>query len=685
MSISNDQYQTLQDKLEILSILTVFSGIHEIAQNPNSFQILQIQFKLDNQLNPIITDIQDINKVMNENYNYQLESELQQIVQQALNQVLKGKKFIQNQQLQEKDNVEQEYKIQQQNQSFKMVFNEVHQVYVDDLEQRDLYYPKIIQEFIQKYDELCGVERQDLPVSNDQLKQEQLDKFIQNLKVNKDHNKPNKKKYQILTKMREEPIVSAQQIQDECQKLKDQEYEDKKRQYEEQMNQNQLQKLRSIKKNRIETESRVALKTYNKKKIFKNDQEREKYRRKLMYEGKLFKPNSNNINKSQYLNGQNQKNDQIFTFDKEKNAKQIFKQFLKYPLNKMDPQYIKQVKNLENKQREASQNKHDIKDKSNQSLNITKNIDNKYEKHLGIVKQIENYIESNKLQFFKETQTFIEKNKEIKNKSILQGRLQSSLKGSSLLQSKKNITENFIVEYDDLEEIHVNLILSGPKLSLKLTGHFLEKIHKFDENINTEFDEGEYDLTHLNHKQQQNWIKYGKGYKQYRDKIAIIQKYIENPFLINNKKFDVRCYVLVAQVEPFLVFFHHGYLRLSLNEYTTLDSQSVMDQNLQLTHLTNAAIQKNHPDYQSNKDDSIWSMEQFQEYLIKTEKVSDKQQIESIYDKMKQILKYTFLAGQSKLSSKKGCFELLGVDFMFDQDLNPFLIEINTNPALTLA
>lgn len=47
--------------------------------------------------------------------------------------------------------------------------------------------------------------------------------------------------------------------------------------------------------------------------------------------------------------------------------------------------------------------------------------------------------------------------------------------------------------------------------------------------------------------------------------LSVIQKYLENPLLINGKKFDIRCYVVIACTKPVLVLFHHGYCRLSIN------------------------------------------------------------------------------------------------------------------------
>ena len=57
--------------------------------------------------------------------------------------------------------------------------------------------------------------------------------------------------------------------------------------------------------------------------------------------------------------------------------------------------------------------------------------------------------------------------------------------------------------------------------------------------------------------------------------------------LYDKKKFDIRCYVLVACTQPLFVLFHHGYLRLSLMDY---DLYKMENQDNLAIHLTNAAI-----------------------------------------------------------------------------------------------
>ena len=45
---------------------------------------------------------------------------------------------------------------------------------------------------------------------------------------------------------------------------------------------------------------------------------------------------------------------------------------------------------------------------------------------------------------------------------------------------------------------------------------------------------------------------------------------------------------------------------------------------------------------------------------------------------------YNMKVGMKKLDKKVGYYELLGFDILIDENFKPFLLEINTNPALFL-
>ena len=75
----------------------------------------------------------------------------------------------------------------------------------------------------------------------------------------------------------------------------------------------------------------------------------------------------------------------------------------------------------------------------------------------------------------------------------------------------------------------------------------------------------------------------------------IIQKYIERPFLIYNRKFDIRVWVLINQ-DMEVYFFKEGYLRTSAFGYKLDNCQDNM------VHLTNNAVQKNAKEYGKFED-----------------------------------------------------------------------------------
>ncbi|XP_037540456.1 protein polyglycylase TTLL10 [Nematolebias whitei] len=170
-----------------------------------------------------------------------------------------------------------------------------------------------------------------------------------------------------------------------------------------------------------------------------------------------------------------------------------------------------------------------------------------------------------------------------------------------------------------------------------------------------------------------------KGACHLHNQPYIAQHYIQNPLLIDSRKFDVRSYLLIACTAPYMVFFRHGYVRLSCNIY---DPKS---KNLS-THLTNQYLQKKNPLYSQLKEDTVWSMENFNAY------VNDRFQVArglprdwvlgAFAKRMQQIMTQCFFSVKSKLNCRLGLFDLIGCDFLVDEDFKVWLLEMNCNPAL---
>ncbi|XP_041953379.1 protein polyglycylase TTLL10 isoform X2 [Alosa sapidissima] len=158
----------------------------------------------------------------------------------------------------------------------------------------------------------------------------------------------------------------------------------------------------------------------------------------------------------------------------------------------------------------------------------------------------------------------------------------------------------------------------------------------------------------------------------------IVQKYVQKPLLLQGRKFDVRSYLLIASTTPYMVFFRHGYVRLTCDLY---DPNS---KNLS-AHLTNQYMQKKNPLYSELKEETVWSIERFNEYVNENFTATGlaKDWVHGAFTRrMQQIMLQCFMAVKAKLVRKLGFFDLIGCDFLIDEDFKVWLLEMNCNPAL---
>lgn len=171
---------------------------------------------------------------------------------------------------------------------------------------------------------------------------------------------------------------------------------------------------------------------------------------------------------------------------------------------------------------------------------------------------------------------------------------------------------------------------------------------------------------------------------QNRDSV-LIQHYIDNPLLVEGHKFDFRIYMMIASTNPLIVFYHDGFLRVSLFEYNVTSTEKGM-------HLTNTAqsikaMEKAIADGVMNETEllnfQMWNLTRFTDYLIKMGKVESRAWLdEYLRPSFQHAMQHLIRMAQHTFQPYSMSWELYGMDFMLDENLNLWFIEANCGPVL---
>jgi len=181
-----------------------------------------------------------------------------------------------------------------------------------------------------------------------------------------------------------------------------------------------------------------------------------------------------------------------------------------------------------------------------------------------------------------------------------------------------------------------------------------------------------------------NWRKLARWKENFPDlDEAVVQTYLPNPFLINERKWDMRTYVLVTNVHPLRAYMYRdGLVRFASSKYDKKSKGGGGKTSI----LTNTSINKKSG---MAVDELTWPFPKVYRWLRANNFDPDLlwKKIEYAVAQMLLSAEPGFAKQFAKLQrgfTCANCYQLLGVDVIVDDDVVPRVIEVNGEPSMQL-
>ncbi|XP_068246086.1 tubulin polyglutamylase TTLL5-like isoform X2 [Palaemon carinicauda] len=173
------------------------------------------------------------------------------------------------------------------------------------------------------------------------------------------------------------------------------------------------------------------------------------------------------------------------------------------------------------------------------------------------------------------------------------------------------------------------------------------------------------------------------------DETSLVCRYIDTPLLVDGYKCDLRLYVAVTSLDPLVVYlYEEGLVRLATVKYQ--HGKNLWNPCI---HLTNYSVNKFHSNYVQNEDPEVddqgnkWSLSAFLRHL-KSQGIDTGAMMRSIEDVIiKSLLAASYqmnTATNMFVPHHRNCFELYGFDILVDNQLKPWVLEVNLSPSLNI-
>lgn len=175
----------------------------------------------------------------------------------------------------------------------------------------------------------------------------------------------------------------------------------------------------------------------------------------------------------------------------------------------------------------------------------------------------------------------------------------------------------------------------------------------------------------------------------------LVSKYLSKPHLLRGYKYDLRIYVLVTCFDPLRVYlFEEGLVRMATQQYSTGKSTLAK----RFVHLTNFSVNKKASNYVPNQNANLdelnfdepnnsskWCLKQ-----LRAEYAKMGVDFGQVFDRIKDVIIKTLIAVEPHIVTnmkqtrhRNACFELYGFDIILDENLKPWLLEVNVCPSLS--
>ena len=158
--------------------------------------------------------------------------------------------------------------------------------------------------------------------------------------------------------------------------------------------------------------------------------------------------------------------------------------------------------------------------------------------------------------------------------------------------------------------------------------------------------------------------------------LFVAQRYIDRPFLIQGRKFDIRVWAMLSHPYNIHVF-TEGSCRTASVKYEPGDLTRTH------SHLTNHCLQESSDDYGKYEEGNEMWYADFDKYLAS---IGCDQRVRThIEPQMDHIIKESLVAVKELIEvspcERYQCFQLFGYDFILDEALKVHLLEINGSPG----